>query len=158
MPGFRDCDWGRTGDKAMIKHARSIAGALACLLLATGAAFALPLAKPEANSNVTLAGHHGGHGGLGGHGGFSFHHGGGPGFAFKGAGPRIYHGGHGYPGYAYRHHGHHGHGFYPYGYGFLPYYYYDYGYYDDCAWLRRRAEVTGSPYWWRRYEACVYND
>jgi len=32
-------------------------------------------------------------------------------------------------------------------------YYYDYGY--DCGWLLRRAHVTGSPYWWSRYNACV---
>ena len=32
-------------------------------------------------------------------------------------------------------------------------YYYDYGY--DCSWLRRQAAITGSPYWWRRYELCV---
>jgi hypothetical protein len=31
--------------------------------------------------------------------------------------------------------------------------YYAYG--DDCGWLLRRAEVTGSPYWWNRYDACV---
>jgi hypothetical protein len=23
-----------------------------------------------------------------------------------------------------------------------------------CAWLRHRAAVTGSSYWWRRYRAC----
>ncbi len=23
-----------------------------------------------------------------------------------------------------------------------------------CGWLRKRAIVTGSPYWWRRYRAC----
>jgi hypothetical protein len=157
----------------MIKHACSMAGAIACLLLAAGAAFALPLAKPEANKpeaslSVTLAGHRGAPGGFS---GFSGHHGGGPGFALKGIGPRgpgfafkgphgspgqHFHPGHGgFPGYAHRHHGHR---FYPYGYGFLPYYYYDYGYYDDCAWLRRRAIATGSPYWWRRYEACIYYD
>ncbi|WP_197077560.1 hypothetical protein [Hyphomicrobium sp. 99] len=40
--------------------------------------------------------------------------------------------------------------------------YYDYGYYDDgyygydCGWLYQRAIETGSPYWWRRYQACVY--
>lgn len=27
---------------------------------------------------------------------------------------------------------------------------------DDCYWLLRRAEMTGSPYWWRRYQDCVY--
>jgi hypothetical protein len=31
-------------------------------------------------------------------------------------------------------------------------YYYD----DGCYWLRRRALYTGSPYWWRRYNACTY--
>jgi hypothetical protein len=25
----------------------------------------------------------------------------------------------------------------------------------DCGWLRREARVTGSPYWWRRYRACL---
>jgi hypothetical protein len=43
--------------------------------------------------------------------------------------------------------------YYGYGYGY-PYSYgatYP-GYYGgDCAWLRHRARVTGSPYWWRRY-------
>jgi hypothetical protein len=33
-------------------------------------------------------------------------------------------------------------------YGFRPYY-------EDCDWLRRRARVTQSDYWWRRYRACV---
>jgi hypothetical protein len=27
---------------------------------------------------------------------------------------------------------------------------------SGCAWLRHRALVTGSPYWWRRYRACRY--
>src|SRR4029450_8342237 len=31
--------------------------------------------------------------------------------------------------------------------------YYAYG--DDCYWLLNRARVTGSPYWWSRYNACV---
>ena len=26
---------------------------------------------------------------------------------------------------------------------------------DDCYWLLRRARVTGSPYWWSQYNACV---
>ena len=26
---------------------------------------------------------------------------------------------------------------------------------DDCAWLLDRAEITGSPYWWRRYNFCI---
>jgi hypothetical protein len=30
-----------------------------------------------------------------------------------------------------------------------------YGYYGGCAWLRHRALVTGSPYWWQRYRWCV---
>ena len=28
-------------------------------------------------------------------------------------------------------------------------------YYAECEWLRRRAIVTGSPFWWRRYWRCV---
>ena len=31
--------------------------------------------------------------------------------------------------------------------------YYAYG--DDCLWLRRQALITGSPYWWNRYNACI---
>ena len=31
--------------------------------------------------------------------------------------------------------------------------YYSYG--DDCWWLLRQAGITGSPYWWSRYNACV---
>jgi hypothetical protein len=30
-----------------------------------------------------------------------------------------------------------------------------YAYADDCGWIWRRAQATGSPYWWRRYEECV---
>jgi hypothetical protein len=26
---------------------------------------------------------------------------------------------------------------------------------DDCSWLLRRAQTTGSGYWWSRYNACV---
>lgn len=29
-----------------------------------------------------------------------------------------------------------------------------YAYGGGCAWLRQRALVTGSPYWWRRYRWC----
>jgi hypothetical protein len=31
-----------------------------------------------------------------------------------------------------------------------------YGYGRRCGWLRRRAVITGSSYWWRRYRACRY--
>ena len=30
-----------------------------------------------------------------------------------------------------------------------------YGYYAGCGWLRHRALVTGSPYWWQRYHWCL---
>ena len=30
-----------------------------------------------------------------------------------------------------------------------------YGYGGGCAWLRHRALVTGSPYWWHRYRWCL---
>ena len=34
--------------------------------------------------------------------------------------------------------------------------YYGYGYgYGGCGWLYHEALVTGSPYWWDRYNACV---
>jgi hypothetical protein len=29
-------------------------------------------------------------------------------------------------------------------------------YYGSCSWLRYRALRTGSPYWWERYHACMY--
>lgn len=40
----------------------------------------------------------------------------------------------------------------------LPYYsYYDYSYGGyGCGYLYNRAVRTGSPYWWARYEECVY--
>jgi hypothetical protein len=31
-----------------------------------------------------------------------------------------------------------------------------YAYGDDCYWLLQRARATGSPYWWDRYNACIY--
>jgi len=31
-----------------------------------------------------------------------------------------------------------------------------YTYSSGCEWLRHRALVTGSPYWWHRYNACLY--
>jgi hypothetical protein len=31
----------------------------------------------------------------------------------------------------------------------------DYYAYNDCWWLRRQALITGSPYWWSRYNYCV---
>jgi hypothetical protein len=34
--------------------------------------------------------------------------------------------------------------------------YYAYG--DDCWWLHRQALITGSPYWWSRYNRCVSYD
>lgn len=40
-----------------------------------------------------------------------------------------------------------------------PYYsgYSGYGYgYDSCRWLKRKAIHTGSPYWWKRYQYCIY--
>jgi hypothetical protein len=37
-------------------------------------------------------------------------------------------------------------------YAYGPYYY---G--SGCYWLKRRALITGSPYWWHRYNACRYD-
>ena len=68
-------------------------------------------------------------------------------FAYRGgtATPRMYRGtGHGYG----QGHNHHHRRFYyaaPFvGYGS-----------SGCGWLYRRAETTGSRYWWSRYEACL---
>jgi len=33
--------------------------------------------------------------------------------------------------------------------------YNDYGYANDCYWLKRKALYSGSGYWWSRYYACV---
>ena len=33
-----------------------------------------------------------------------------------------------------------------------------YAYSDDCYWLRRKARITGSSYWWNRYYACTDGD
>jgi hypothetical protein len=66
---------------------------------------------------------------------------------------RFYRGGGGRHGH--HHHGPRFRGFYaaPFvGYGGY-YAYRNYG--GGCAWLRRRAEETGSGYWWRRYEDCL---
>jgi hypothetical protein len=38
----------------------------------------------------------------------------------------------------------------------ISFWFYDGYYYGDCNWLRRRAIVTGSRYWWRRYRLCRY--
>ena len=53
-----------------------------------------------------------------------------------------------------RHHHHHRFGHF-HRRGFFigaPVYSYGYGY--GCGWLRHRALVTGSPYWWHRYRDC----
>jgi hypothetical protein len=70
------------------------------------------------------------------------------GSAFRGVGR-----GHGHHG----HHHHHRRFYYaaPFvGYGAA---YYGESYYrgSGCGWLRRRAEATGSGYWWSRYEECL---
>ena len=57
------------------------------------------------------------------------------------------------------HHFHHGRGVFV-GYGFYDGYYDGdyYGYGRGCGWLYRRAVVTGSPYWWNRYQNCIGYD
>jgi hypothetical protein len=134
----------------LLAGAAGLFGALAIV----SAADALPLAKSTANtpeSNVQLAGRGGGHHGHGG-GGWG-HHGGGGGWGHHGGGgwgggPRFYgprfRGGF-YPGWGY---------YGGYGYGNSYYYGDDYAG-DDCRWLRRRAQATGSRYWWNRYRACI---
>jgi hypothetical protein len=69
--------------------------------------------------------------------------------------------------YAFNDHDHHGHDDFRHGrhghfvngvwvWDWWPGYYGgDYYAYDDCWWLRRQALITGRPYWWSRYNACV---
>src|SRR5581483_7161748 len=69
--------------------------------------------------------------------------------------PRIVAGSHLYSRHHHHHHRHFRRGiiigaplaFYG-GYGY-------YGYSSPCGWLYRKAVITGSPYWWSRYEACL---
>jgi len=132
----------------MIKRvlmAAAATGALLTALAVTPSAEALPIAKVQAAPGggvVTDARMRGfGFGGRGIHG---------P----RGGGLRFYGGGGG-------RHFHRGGGFRrglhlaPFvGYG--AYYYGGYGGYGSgCGWLRRRAEATGSRYWWARYEDCL---
>ncbi len=67
-------------------------------------------------------------------------------YGVRGAGLRSY--GHGYYG------GYRGYGGTRYFWGGLPFYFSGGYYYGDCAWLRERAEDTGSPYWYHRYHLC----
>ncbi len=94
----------------------------------------------------------------GGRRGFAFREGGGRRFAFGGGGSykgwsgRKFSGHFKHHRFAHRHRKFrkfHGFAFYgvPYLYGYR-----GHGY--GCGWLYRRAIVTGSPYWWRRYYWC----
>jgi hypothetical protein len=108
----------------------------------------------------------GGGRGIGGGRGFRGPSGGGPRLGIsRGAGRSIGRGGYGGPRHAYggprggKHHHHRGsrfRGLY-YAAPFAAYGAYYYGSDDgySCGWLRRRAEATGSRYWWARYEDCV---
>jgi hypothetical protein len=76
--------------------------------------------------------------------------GGGGHYAYKGG--KDHYAGKGHKG---DHHKHHRYGKH---YRYYPgiFTYGAYSYYDECDWLRRKARVTGSPYWWQRYQECVY--
>jgi hypothetical protein len=98
----------------------------------------------------------------GGRGGFKSAHRGGGFKGYRGGGKNVYRGGgkrYAYKGrnynnyykgkrYAYR-------GRYRGRYWYGPNVYVGAGYGGGCAWLRRQALVTGSSYWWSRYNACV---
>lgn len=89
----------------------------------------------------------------------------GPGKAYRGyagKGPGKVYGGKGpgkYGGYAYKGGKDHGK---RYSRRFYPYFWPGiaasgaYSYADDCGSLRRRAQATGSIYWWQRYQECRY--
>ena len=48
----------------------------------------------------------------------------------------------------------HHHRFHRHRFAFIGVYPYYYG--EGCYWLKRRAIITGSHFWWRRYYACRY--
>jgi hypothetical protein len=113
------------------------------------------------DSAVTLVrgGGGGGHGGGfamgGGHmggGGWGVHNGGHE-FVGRGFGPRFaaheFHHGFNHDNF---HHFHNRRFFVSNAFLFGGYPYYGYG---GCYWLKRKAIITGSPYWWSRYEGCV---
>jgi hypothetical protein len=137
------------------------AGGLLTMTYALNPAQAAPTspatAVPQSNVVIPVAqGMHGGGMGMHGEGGMGVGRpavGGGGHFAYRGGGaaPRLYRGatgGHG--------HGHSHHRRFYYAAPFVGYG----AYYGDntgsgCGWLQRRAEATGSGYWWSRYEACA---
>ena len=103
------------------------------------AALALLMATAVSLPAEARRGGHGGHGGHGWHGG---------------GGARMhFHSGHRFSGGHFHHrHFHHRHFHHRHFHGGPVFY----GYYGDgCYWLRRRAVYSGSPYWWRRYRACL---
>jgi len=133
-----------------MQRAMIAACGLFAALAVTPAAHAVPLAKPQASPQgiVTQVAPGRGPGGPGG----AMSHPGAPGrfMGGGGPGPRM----HGPRVGGVNHHHHHGprfRGLYAPFVGYGAYY----GYREGCGWLRRRAEATGSPYWWRRYEDCV---
>ena len=126
--------------------------ALAASLLASAAAVAAPTAFSDAiapEGAVTLV--RGGGGGGNGHIGNLGSPTGGPGGAHFEANGHLenYHLGQANSGRW------HNNRFYP---GGLFVYGGDYGsvYAGGCGWLRREANATGSHYWWRRYQECLY--
>jgi hypothetical protein len=158
--------------------ATALAGSLLLTPLIYGSAQSATIQAPlDSPSNVTLVGKGGGGmggkggggGGLraggGGGGGLALRGGGGPRIA--GAGPRMRGGDHFVGGRHFKggkhafkgHHGkrfHHNHGRHRvFRNGVWVWLTPGYGY-DDCGWLRRRAVITGSPYWWSRYHRCIY--
>lgn len=157
--------------KRHLMAALAVSGTLATFA-AMHPANAIPATQPQhgqaVQGGMTAPVAHRGPGGggigphLGGGGRGMFAHGPGPG----GVGPRLYsgprgprHGGvwhGGPPGGHHHHHRPHFRGYSPF-YAYPAYYYDDYAYSDgdDCGWLRRRAEATGSRYWWSRYRACI---
>jgi hypothetical protein len=67
---------------------------------------------------------------------------------YSSRGSKSYYAGNSYGGHRHRHIRRHVFVGAPLAYGY-------YGYADSCYDLRRRAEYSGSSYWWNRYYACV---
>src|SRR5262245_47227899 len=155
-----------TGRGPMLKHQLAVATvAFAALTLSEsgGRAATMPpltVPNPTTATAVRFGGHGFGGGGIGHFGGRGFGHFGGFGFRHFGFAPHHAFVGHFHrPVFVHRFHRpffvhrFHRRVFVRRAFFIGAPVYYAYG--GGCAWLRYRALVTGSPYWWRRYRWCL---
>ena len=120
-----------------------------------------PVRLEDAPRRLPGGGHGGGKAMSGGHRGGSHAYRGGRGssHAYKGRSYAHHDGGKHHKGKNYSHYnkGHYRYGRYYRNYRNYGWYGAGLAYgYGGCAWLRQQALITGSPYWWQRYNSCIY--